>query len=133
MNGRRRLPIPLLPGLILSGLLTAQPALATGDPDRACADAREQISEQIKQTRLKGETAQRAMLEARLQMLNERCRGLVPLQANHEEIERATRLATVREAQLREALGGGDPGAIELSRRRLDQARQQLEAAKRKH
>jgi len=40
------------------------------------------------------------------------------------------RLATTREAQLREALGTGDQQVIEVSKRRLDQARKQLEAAK---
>jgi hypothetical protein len=109
----------------------ARSALGAADPDVACNDAREHISEQIKEARLKGDSSQRAALEGQLQSLTERCSGVVPLQANHDEIEQATRLATVREAQLREALGTGDPQVIEVSKRRLDQARKQLEATKR--
>ena len=131
MNGRRRPPSALLSSLILGSLLAAQPVLAASDSNSACDEARDDVSEQIKQARLKGDTSRRAMLEARLQMLTERCQGVVPLQANHDEIERATRLATLREAQLREALGTGDRRTIEISQRRLDQARRQLEAAKR--
>lgn len=131
MNRRLRLPFSPLSSLILGSMLAAQPVLAASDSDSACDEARDKVSQQIKQARLKDDTSRRAMLEARLQMLNERCRGVVPLQANHDEIERATRLATLREAQLREALGTGDRYMIELSERRLDQARQQVEAAKR--
>lgn len=106
-------------------------AMGAPESDAACSEARERISEQITEARLNGDTTQRAALEARLHSLTERCTGVVPLQANHDEIENATRLATLREAQLREALGTGDPQVIELSKRRLDQARKQLDAAKR--
>lgn len=126
MAGRRN---PLI--LLLLGLCCAQSTLRAAEPDAACSEARNRISEQIKEARLKDDITQRAILEAQLQSLTERCRGVVALQSNHAEIERAARLATVREAQLREALGTGDPQVIEVSKRRLDQARKQLEAAKR--
>lgn len=126
MSVRPYLLIPLL-----FSLLGSQPAFAANDSDAACSEAREQISEQIKTTRLKGDVGQRAAMETRLHALDERCRRIVPLQPNHHEVERASRAATVREAQLREALATGDPEVIELSKRRLDHARKQLEAAKR--
>ncbi len=111
-------------------LCGTQPATVAAETDATCSDQRERISQQIKDARLKGDSSQRALLEAQLQNLTERCRGVVPLQPNHAEIERAMRLATTREAQLREALGTGDPQVIEVSKRRLDHARKQLEAAK---
>lgn len=117
--------------LLLLSLCCAQSALGAVNSGAACDEVREHISQQIKEARLKGDTSQRAALEAQLQNLTERCVGVVPLQPNHAEIERATRVTAVREAQLREALGTGDPQVIEVSKRRLDQARKQLEAAKR--
>ena len=116
--------------LILAGCIM-QSAGAEQDPKHACADSRQRIGEQIKEARLQGDKATRSTLEERLQQLNKHCRGVVPVQPNHLAIEQATRLADEREAQLREALGSGDPDRIELSKRRLDHARQQLEAAKR--
>lgn len=117
---------------LLLSLCCAQSAVGTAaETDAACSEARERISQQIKEARLKGDISQRAHLETQLQSLTERCRGVVALQPNHAEIERAARLATVREAQLRDALGTGDSQVIEVSKRRLDQARRQLDDAKR--
>jgi len=126
MAGRRNTLV-----LALISLSVAQSAIGAPESEAACSKAREHISQQIKEARLKGDSSQRAALEAQLQSLTERCSGVAPLQANHDEIEQATRLATVREAQLREALGTGDRQVIEVSKRRLDQARKQLDAAKR--
>ncbi|WP_407293120.1 DUF1090 family protein [Stutzerimonas zhaodongensis] len=126
MAGRRNIL-----ALTLMSLSVAPFAIGAPESEAACSKAREHISQLIKEARLKGDSSQRAALEAQLQSLTERCSGVVPLQANHDEIEQATRLATVREAQLREALGTGDPQVIEISKRRLDQARKQLDAAKR--
>ncbi|MEK0361245.1 DUF1090 family protein [Pseudomonas sp. CBC3] len=117
--------------LLLFGLCTTQPSIAAPQPAEACRDARKILGEQIQDARLKGEDAHRRALEERVTSLNERCRGMVPIQPNHAEVERATRLASEREAQLREALGTGDAQMIELHKRRLDQAREELEAAKR--
>ena len=111
-------------------LCGTQPTTVGAETDATCSEQRGRISQQIKDARLKGDSSQRALLEAQLQNLTERCQGVVPLQPNHAEIERAMRLATTREAQLREALGTGDPQVIEVSKRRLDHARKQLEAAK---
>tara|TARA_Y100000588_G_scaffold327390_1_gene362346 strand:+ start:134 stop:514 length:381 start_codon:yes stop_codon:yes gene_type:complete len=116
---------------LLICLCCSVPTMAIAETDAACSEPRERISQQIKDARLKGDSSLRALLEAQLQHLTERCSGVVPLQPNHAEIERAMRLATTREAQLREALGTGDPQVIEVSKRRLDQARKELEAAKR--
>jgi stress response protein YsnF len=116
--------------LILAGFIM-QSTGAEQDPNNVCADSRERIGEQIKEARLQGDKARRSTLEERLQQLNKHCRGVVPVQPNHLAIEKATREADEREAQLREALGSGDPDRIELSKRRLDYARQQLDAAKR--
>ncbi|MCG6541069.1 DUF1090 domain-containing protein [Pseudomonas sp. KSR10] len=117
--------------LLLSSLCGVQATLAAPETSIECSQARERISQQIKEARLKDDTGQRAALEARLHGLAERCRGVVALQPNHDEIERAARLATMREAQLREAISTGDAQVIENSKRRLDQARRALEAAKR--
>lgn len=117
--------------LLLLSLCSAQSTLAATEAEAACSEARHSISQQIKEARLTGDLSQRATLELRLRSLTERCRGVAPLQPNHAEIKRATRLATEREAQLREALGTGNQQDIEVSKRRLDQARKQLEAAKR--
>ena len=125
MTGRHNLLVSMLFCLCVN-----QPAMAAAETDATCSAQREHISQQIKDARLKGDSGQRVLLEAQLQNLTERCSGVVPLQPNHAEIERAMRLATTREAQLREALGTGDRQVIEVSKRRLDQARKQLEAAK---
>ncbi|MCQ4278509.1 DUF1090 domain-containing protein [Pseudomonas stutzeri] len=125
MTGRHNLLVSMLFCLCVN-----QPAMAAAETDATCSAQREHISQQIKDARLKGDSGQRVLLEAQLQNLTERCSGVVPLQPNHAEIERAMRLATTREAQLREALGTGDQRVIEVSKRRLDQARKQLEAAK---
>jgi hypothetical protein len=125
MTGRHNLL-----AFMLFCLCVNQPAMAAAETDATCSAQREHISQQIKDARLKGDSGQRVLLEAQLQNLTERCSGVVPLQPNHAEIERAMRLATTREAQLREALGTGDQRVIEVSKRRLDQARKQLEAAK---
>ena len=125
MTGRHNLLVSMLFCLCVN-----QPAMAAAETDATCSAQREHISQQIKDARLKGDSGQRVLLEAQLQKLTERCSGVVPLQPNHAEIERAMRLATTREAQLREALGTGDQQVIEVSKRRLDQARKQLEAAK---
>ncbi|MBU0564789.1 MAG: DUF1090 domain-containing protein [Gammaproteobacteria bacterium] len=125
MTGRHNLLVSMLFCLCVN-----QPAMAAAETDATCSAQREHISQQIKDARLKGDSGQRVLLEAQLQNLTERCSGVVPLQPNHAEIERAMRLATTREAQLREALGTGDQQVIEVSKRRLDQARKQLEAAK---
>lgn len=117
--------------LLFFSLCGAQATLAAPEADPACSQTRERISQQIKEARLKDDASQRAALEARLHGLAERCRGVVAVQSNHDEIERATHLATMRETQLREALSTGDPQVIEISKRRLDQARRELEAAKR--
>ncbi|AHL77695.1 hypothetical protein CH92_19635 [Stutzerimonas stutzeri] len=117
--------------LLLFSLCGTQKILAAPEANTACSQTRERISEQIKEARLMDDTNQRVALEARLHGLAERCRGVVAVQSNHDEIERATHLATIREAQLREALSTGDPQVIEISKRRLDQARRALEAAKR--
>ncbi|MCQ4311394.1 DUF1090 family protein [Stutzerimonas sp. VN223-3] len=117
--------------LLLLSFSGAQASIAAPNPVEACRDARKTIGEQIQDARLKGDDSQRVALEERLQSLNERCRGMVPLQSNHVAVEKATRLTSEREAQLREALGTGDAQMIELHKRRLDQARKQLEAAKR--
>ena len=95
-----------------------------------CGEARERISQQIKEARLNGDASKRAMQEARLQSLTQRCRGVEPLQPNQQKIDHAARVATMREAQLREALGTGDQQTIDLSKRRLDQARKALEKAR---
>ena len=117
--------------LILVGCLM-QPASAEQDPDHhVCADSRQRIGEQIKEARLQGDKGRRSTLEEQLRQINKRCRGVVPVQPNHLAIEKATRVAGEREAQLREALGTGDPARIELSKRQLDHARQELKAAKR--
>ncbi|PNG13109.1 DUF1090 family protein [Stutzerimonas stutzeri] len=112
-------------------LCGAQAVVAAPEADSSCSETREYISQQIKQARLNGDTSQRAALEARLHGLAERCRGVVALQSNHDEIERAEQLVTTREAQLRGALSTGDPQVVEVSKRRLDQARRALEKAKR--
>lgn len=117
--------------LLLFGLCATQTPIAAPQPAEACRDKRKILGEQIQDARLKGEDGHRRALEERVNILNERCRGLVPIQPNHAEVERATRLASEREAQLREALGTGDAQMIELHKRRLDQAREKLEAAKR--
>lgn len=106
-------------------------ANAEHDPDHVCADARQRIGEQIKEARLKGDKARRGTLEEHLRQINKHCKGVVPVQPNHLAIEKATRVAGEREAQLREALGTGDPAKIGLSKRQLDHARQELKAAKR--
>ncbi len=116
--------------LLLLGFCAAQMAIAAPQSE-ACRDARKILGEQIQDARLKGDDGYRRTLEERVQLLNERCRGMVPIQPNHAEVERATRLASKHEAQLREALGTGDVQMIELHKRRLDQAREALEAAKR--
>lgn len=108
-----------------------QLASAEQDPDHVCADSRQRIGEQIKEARLQGDKARRSTLEEHLRQINKHCRGVVPVQPNHLAIEKATRVAGEREAQLREALGTGDPARIELSKRQLDHARQELKAAKR--
>lgn len=108
-----------------------QLASAEQDPDHVCADARQRIGEQIKEARLQGDKARRSTLEEHLRQINTHCKGVVPVQPNHLAIEKATRVAGEREAQLREALGTGDPARIELSKRQLDHARQELKAAKR--
>ena len=125
MTGRHNLLVSMLFCLCVN-----QPAMAAAETDATCSAQREHISQQIKDARLNGDSGQRVLLEAQLQNLTERCSGVVPLPPNHAEIERAMRLATTREAQLREALGTGDQQVIEVSKRRLDQARKQLEAAK---
>ncbi len=117
--------------LLLFGLCATQTSFAAPQPAEACRDARKILGEQIQDARLKGEDGYRRSLEERVKSLNERCRGMVPIQPNHAEVERATRLASEREVQLREALGTGDAQMIELHKRRLDQAREELEAAKR--
>lgn len=116
--------------LLILGFCATQLAVAAPQPE-ACRDARKILGEQIQDARLKGEDGYRRTLEERVQLLNERCRGMVPIQPNHAEVERATRLASEHEAQLREAIGTGDAQMIELHKRRLDQAREALEAAKR--
>lgn len=126
MAGRQYIHI-----LLLMSFGISQPAFSAPETDAACSEARENISQQIKEARLEGKISQRAMLETRLQSLTKRCRGVAPLQPNQQKVERASRVATVREAQLREALSTGDPQAIDLSKRRLDQARKALDAAKR--
>ncbi|MCQ4318797.1 DUF1090 family protein [Stutzerimonas stutzeri] len=126
MTGRHNLLAYLLIYLCCS-----VPTMAMAETDATCSEPRERISQQIKDARLKGDSSRRVILEAQLQHLTERCGGVVPLQPNRAEIERAKRLAATREAQLREALGTGDPQVIEESQRRLDQARKELEAAKR--
>jgi hypothetical protein len=115
--------------LLFFSFCGAQASIAAPDAD-ACRDARKVLGEQIQDARLKGDDSYRITLEDRLKDLNERCRGMVPIHPNHAEIERAARLASEREAQLREALGTGDAEKIELGKRRLDHAREQLEAAK---
>lgn len=116
---------------LLICLCCGAPTMAMAETDATCSEPRERISQQIKDARLKGDSSRRVILEAQLQHLTERCSGVVPLQPNRAGIERAKRLAATREAQLREALGTGDPQVIEESQRRLDQARKELEAAKR--
>lgn len=116
--------------LITAGCIM-QSVGAEQDHKNVCADSRQVIGEQIKEARLQGDKARRSTLEERLQQLNKQCRGVVPVQPNHLAIEKATRVADEREAQLREALGTGDQERIELSKRRLDHARQLLDAAKR--
>lgn len=115
----------------LLSLACAPLALAAEETDPECGEARVRLSQQIQEARLSGNISQRAMLEARLQNLTKRCRGVVPLQPNQQKIEHASRVATLREAQLREALSTGDAQAIDLSKRRLDHARRALDAAKR--
>lgn len=115
----------------LLSLACVQPALAVEETDAGCGEARVHLSQQIQEARLSGNISQRAMLETRLQNLTKRCRGVVPLQSNKQKVEHASRVATAREAQLREALSTGDAQTIDLSKRRLDQARKALEAAKR--
>ena len=101
MTGRHNLL-----AFMLFCLCVNQPAMAAAETDATCSAQREHISQQIKDARLKGDSGQRVLLEAQLQNLTERCSGVVPLQPNHAEIERAMRLATTREAQLREAQAG---------------------------
>lgn len=117
--------------LLTIGACGWQACMAAPEPAEACGETRELLGQQIQDARLKGDDSHRIGLEERLASLNERCRGVVPIQPNHAQIERATRLAREREAQLREALGTGDARMIELRKRRLDHAREQLEAAKR--
>ncbi len=117
--------------MLLLSLCGAQAVVGAPEADSSCSETREHISQQIKQARLNGDTSQRAALEARLHGLAERCRGVVALQSNHDEIERAEQLVSTREAQLRGALSTGNPQVVEVSKRRLDQARRALEKAKR--
>ncbi|WP_217476033.1 DUF1090 family protein [Stutzerimonas stutzeri] len=117
--------------MLLFCFCATQAVLAAPEADDDCRETREHISQQIKQARLSGDTSQRAALEVRMQGLAERCRGVVALQPNHDEIKRAEQLVTTREAQLRGALSTGDPQVVEVSKRRLDQARRELEQAKR--
>lgn len=123
---RRYIVAPLILVISLMQLASAEQA-----SDDLCSDSRQRLGEQIKEARLHGDKARRSTLEERLRQINKRCKGVVPVQPNHLAIEKATRLAGEREAELREALGTGDPARIEMSKRQLDQARRELKAAKR--
>nr|MBF0681563.1 DUF1090 family protein [Pseudomonas sp.] len=120
---------PLLILLLAAGLCGGQLLHAASADD--CGERRNDLGTQLKEARLQGDKVRMSALEERLQVLNQDCRGVIPLQLNHTEVERANQQANQRETQLREALGAGNPHIIELRREQLDQARRELEAAKR--
>ncbi|WP_051231482.1 DUF1090 family protein [Stutzerimonas azotifigens] len=119
---------PLLALLACAGPLGSPlPASAAED----CDASRRALGNQIQEARLGGDGVRLSALEEQLAALNTRCRGLVPLQSNHDAVEAASRRVSAEEAALRAALGQGDTLAIGASQRRLDEARRGLEAARR--
>lgn len=115
--------------LLLAGFCSA-PTLPAAEPPANCGDRRDALGTQLTEARLQGDKVRLSKLAERLRALNQDCRGLVALQANQVDVKRASQRANEREARLREALGAGNPRIIELRREELDQARQELEAAK---
>lgn len=117
--------------LLLLANLGAGQMLWAAEPPADCGERRGALGAQLKEARLLGDKVRLSTLEERLQMLNKDCRGMVPLQANQPDVDRASQRASEHEAQLREALGAGNPQLIELRREQLDRARRELEAARR--
>ncbi len=115
--------------LLLASLAVGQ-MLWAAEPPADCGERRKALGERLTEARLQGDKVRLSTLEEHLQMLNKDCRGLVPLQSNQADVERASQLTSEREARLREALGAGDRQVIDLRREQLDQARRALEAAK---
>jgi len=115
--------------LLLASLAVGQMPWAA-EPPADCGERRKELGERLTEARLQGDKVRLSTLEEHLQMLNKDCRGLVPLQSNQADVERASQLTSEREARLREALGAGDRQVIDLRREQLDQARRALEAAK---
>ncbi|WP_312257230.1 DUF1090 family protein [Stutzerimonas nitrititolerans] len=124
MPAKRTITLPLLASLAVGQMLWA------AEPPADCGERRKALGEQLTEARLQGDKVRLSTLEERLQTLNKDCRGLVPLQSNQADVERASQLTSEREARLREALGAGDRQVIDLRREQLDQARRALEAAK---
>jgi len=124
MLAKRMMAILLVAGFGSTSILLA------AEPPATCSDRRNALGTQLTEARLQGDKVRLLKLDERLGTLNEDCRGLVPLQANQANVKRANQRTSEREAQLREALGAGNPRIIELRREELDQARRELEAAK---
>lgn len=125
MSGWQR-RVVLLGSLLLGG----QPALAADAAEMRCGERRQALGKQLAQARLDGDKVRLGLLAHNLNLLTRRCSGLTLLQANPPAVDQAARLLDIREAQLREALGTGDPQLIERRRSQLDQARRQLDAAR---
>jgi len=124
MPAKRTITLLLLASLAVGQMLWA------AEPPVDCGERRKELGERLTEARLQGDKVRLSTLEEHLQMLNKDCRGLVPLQSNQADVERASQLTSEREARLREALGAGDRQVIDLRREQLDQARRALEAAK---
>ena len=124
------MPAKRLLTLLLAASLCGGQLLCAAESTNDCSKRRSALGTELKEARLQGDKVRLSALEERLQTLNEICRGVVPLPLKHADVERATQRANEREAQLRKALGAGNPQLIELRREQLDQARRALEAAK---
>lgn len=105
--------------------------LPSGQAQARCDAQREVLGNAMQEARLAGDTVRLTALEEALAALNQRCRGMVALQRNHQRVEAASRQVSAAEAALREALGDGDSLAIGDAQRQLDEARAALEAARR--
>lgn len=110
--------------LLVSSLATSAAEL----PEAHCTKQRERLGNALQEARLQGDQVRQSALQDQLLQLNEQCRGLVRLQGERALEHGAARQVARREAELRDALAGGDARRIESSKRRLDQARRALQA-----
>lgn len=108
MPAKRTITLLLLASLAVGQMLWA------AEPPADCGERRKELGERLTEARLQGDKVRLSTLEEHLQMLNKDCRGLVPLQSNQADVERASQLTSEREARLREALGAGDRQVIDL-------------------